>query len=131
MDIFLKATAGVLITIMLCLFLAKQGKDISLILCVTVCCMVIVGAVQLLDPVLQFFWKLRNIGGLEQDFLNILLKAVGIGMLAEIAVLICTDAGYAALGKAIQIVASATILWISIPLLNDLLDTVEKILGAV
>lgn len=130
MDIFLKATAGVLIATMLCLFLAKQGKDISLILSIAVCCMVITGAIHFLEPVLQFFRKLRSLGGLDQDFINILFKAVGIGLLAEISCLICTDAGYAALGKTIQLMASATILWISIPLLNDLLETVEKILGA-
>lgn len=131
MDIFLKATAGVLIATMLCLFLAKQGKDVSLVLSIVVCCMVITGAVHFLGPVLDFFRKLRNVGDLNQEFINILLKAVGIGLLAEISGLICTDAGYAALGKAIQLMASVTILWISIPLLNDLLDTVEKILGAV
>lgn len=131
MDIFLKATAGVLIASVLCLFLAKQGKDISLILSVAVCCMVITGAISFLAPVLDFFQKLRSLGQLNGEFLNILLKAVGIGLLAEISGLLCADAGNTALGKSLQLMASAAILWISIPLLNDLIEIVEEILGAV
>lgn len=131
MDIFLKAAVGVLITSMLCLFLAKQGKDISLILSIAVCCMVITGAIEFLEPVMDFFQKLRSLGKLDSEFLNVLLKAVGIGLLAEISGLICTDSGNAALGKSLQLMASAVILWISIPLLNDLIEIVEEILGAV
>lgn len=131
MVIFLKATAGVLVASILCLFLAKQGKDISLLLSVAVCCMVIAGAFSFLEPVLSFFQKLRTLGKLDGEFLSILLKAVGIGLLAEISCLICSDAGNTALGKSLQLMSSAAILWISIPLLNELMDIIEEILGAI
>ena len=42
------------------------------------------------------------IKNLDEDKRQIVLKATGIGMLAEITNLICTDAGYATLGKSVN-----------------------------
>lgn len=131
MDIFLKVAAGVLITVVLGLALSKQGKDISLLLTIAVCAMVVAAAATFLEPVVDFFQKLEDIGQLDAEMLQTLLKIVGIGLLAEITGLICTDAGNGSLGKAIQILASAVILWMSIPLLTGLIELVEEILGAI
>ena len=57
-----------------------------------------------------------------------LLKIVGICFTAEIASLICEDSGNAALGKALQSLAGAVILYLSLPMLTKLLDLVEGIL---
>ena len=131
MEIFVKATAGILISAVLCLSLAKQGKDIALLLSVAVCCMVIGAAITYFSPVIEFIERLQMIGNLNEGMLKILLKAVGIGLIAEMTTLICSDANNAALGKALQILATAAILWLSIPLLTQLMDLLEKILGAI
>lgn len=131
MDIFLKASAGVFIAVILCLSLAKQGKDLSLLLTVVVCCGVVTAAVTYLQPVIDFLKRLQTIGQLDSEIFQTLLKAVGIGLLAEIMSLICTDAGNASLGKTLQILATAVILWMSIPMLNALLELIDTILGAV
>lgn len=131
MDIFVKSAAGVLIALVLYLVLARQAKDFSLLLTVAVCCMVASAAVAYLEPVIQFFEKLQLLGQLDPELLGIVLKAVGIGLLAEITGLICVDAGNAALGKTLQILASAVILWMSVPLFTGLIELVEEILVAV
>ena len=131
MDIFIKAAAGVLIATVLILSLSKQGKDISLLLTIAVCCMLVSAAITYLQPVTDFLERLQSIGQLDSETLTILMKAVGIGLLAEITGLICTDAGNASLGKALQMLATAAILWMSIPLLNELIELIDKILGAI
>lgn len=128
MDIFFKASAGVLVTTVLCLALSKQTKDLSVLLVISVCCMVVTAAITYLEPVVNFFGTLQTMGNLDSDMMRILFKAVGIGFLAEITALICTDAGNAALGKALKLLASAVILWISLPLFTGLIELVEDIL---
>lgn len=120
-----------MITVVLGLALAKQGKDISLLLTIAVCAMVVAAAATYLEPVIDFFQRLEDVGKLDGGMLQTLVKIVGIGLLAEITGLICTDAGNASLGKSIQILASAVILWMSIPLLTALLELLEEILGAI
>lgn len=131
MDIFLKASAGILIAVVLCLVLSKQGKDIAILLTIAVCCMVVTAAVTYLQPLIDFFRQLRTIGQLDPNMLNILLKVVGIGLLAEITGLICCDAGSSALGKTLQILTTAVILWLSLPLFSELIELIDTILGAI
>lgn len=131
MDIFFKTAAVALITVVLCLIVAKRDKDISLLLSVAGCCMLVVVAVRYLEPVFSFFRQLQSLGNMDSETLGILLKSVGIGLLAEIVGLICADVGNSALGKTLQIVATAIILWISLPLLTSLLSLVGEILGEV
>lgn len=131
MDVFLKTLAGVLIALVLYLVVSKQSKDISALLTVTVCCLITTVAARYLEPVIVFFQKLETVGNLNSDMLEILLKAVGIGMLAEVTGLICEDAGNAALGKTLKILASCTILWLSVPLFTSLIEIVEEILVSI
>ncbi len=128
MELFLKATAGILITLVVYLILAKQGKDFSLLLTVAVCCMIATAAMHYLRPVIDFFDKLQALGNLNLQLLNILIKTVGIALISEITAHICTDTGNAALGKTLQILASAVVLWLSLPLFTSLIDLIEEIL---
>ena len=128
MDIFLKAAAGALVTVILCLTLAKQSKDMALLLTITVCSMVIVSAVSCFRPLLDFFDKLQIMGELNSDMMQILLKSVGIGILAEITAMICTDGGNGALAKAIKLLSTAVVLLLAIPLFENMLELIEDIL---
>lgn len=128
MDIFLKATAGVLIALILTLILSKQGKDFSLLLTILVCTAVSAAAISYLTPVVNFFDRLQRLGKLDPDIVKILLRAVGIGLLAEITGLICSDSGNAALGKTLQFLGGAVVLWMSVPLFTNIIDLIEEIL---
>lgn len=128
MDIFIKSAAGTLIALVMYLILAKQGKDLSALLTAAVCCMLAMAAMQYFEPVVTFIGRLQQISGLEPEILQIILRAVGIGLLAEITSLICADAGNAALGKALQFLATGVVLWLSIPLFTELIDLIEELL---
>ena len=129
MELFLKASGGILVGVILWLCLHKHGKDISLLLTVAICCMVMLAAVTYLRPVLDFFHKLQSIGNLNSEFVEIVLKIVGIGLLTELCSMICKDAGNEAMGKTLQILSTGVILWLSLPVFEKLLSLIETILG--
>ena len=129
MDMLFKATAGVLLAVILSLILSRHGKDYSTILIICVCCMVCSVAIQFYQEIFQFVQKLTQTGNLNSELIKIILRSVGIALLAEVTVLICMDSGNSALGKVIQMLSSAVILWICIPLFTELVDLVENILG--
>lgn len=128
MNVIIKATAVVLVTLVVYLLLLKQGKDFSLLLSVAVCAMVAVAALQYLEPIFDFFDSLQLSGSLDEDALELVLKTVGIGLLVEVSALICTDCGNAAMGKVLQILGSIVILSLSLPLFTSLMELVEEIL---
>lgn len=129
MDIFFKVIAGVLITSVLCMVLSRQGKEISVLLVILVCCMIATIAMQYLESVIDFFRELQSLTRLDSQLLQILLKVVGISLIGELATLICNDAGNAALGKALQMLSGILVLWLSLPLLRSLLSLINGILG--
>ena len=131
MDVFIKGAAGVLVALILFLILGKQGKDISVLLTITVCCMVAAIAASYLEPVINLIEKLQELGNLDIEILSVVLKATGIGLIAEICCTVCKDAGNDALGKTLQLLSSAAILWLSVPLFTNLISLFEKILTTI
>jgi len=131
MDIYLKATAGILITAILTLILSKQGKDMALLLTLCVCAMVVLAACAYLKPIIALARKLIQIGQLNHQWLDILLKVTGIGILSQVAGFICNDAGNQSLAKSLQIITTAVLLSLSVPLLEEILIFLEAILGEI
>ena len=126
---YLRWTAVVLIGVILSLVLGKQSKDMSLLLTLAVCVMVSMAAVGFLEPVMELLRRLRRLGDLDSQAVSILLKCAGIGVLSELVGLLCADAGETALGKSLQILSNAAILWLSLPLFQQILTMIEGVLA--
>lgn len=129
MAVFWKAIAAVLIAVTLGLALKQQEKDISLLLSLAVCCMAGVVALRFLEPMLDLLWELEAMGSMESGVLGVLMKAVGIALVTEISGTICADAGNSSLGKTVQILGSAAVLFLSVPIIRSFLELIQEILG--
>lgn len=129
MELFWKAIAVSLLTVILGAVMGKKDKDISVLLSIAGCVLIAGFTAVYLSPVVRFLGELESMGNLRSDLLGILLKAVGIGLISEIAAVVCSDSGNAGLGKMIQLIGSVVILWLSIPVFQALLDLVQTILG--
>ncbi len=128
MELYLQASAMILLAVILILLLGKQSKDISLVLTMGVCCLVCASAGVFLEPVVSFLKDLRKLGNLDSNLISVLLKCAGIGFLSELIGLICADAGESALGKALQFLSNGVILFLSLPLLRQLVSILEEVL---
>ena len=126
---FLQISGAVLLAVILVLALKSYCKEIGTILTITVCCLTGLTALRYLQPVLEFLKKLEDLGGLDEVMIEILLKATGIGILSEIANLVCKDAGNESMGKSMQLLGTAVILYLSLPLFQTLIELLQKILG--
>lgn len=131
MEQFLQAMGAVFIAVILSLSLGKQGKEMAVLLAIFACARVMVVALTYLRPVMDFLERLESVGELSDEMVAILFKVTGIGILTEIAALVCTDSGSATLGKALQILGTAVILWLCIPVFTTMMDLVQEILGGI
>ena len=129
MVLYLQICGGVLLALILVLTLKSTAKDISAVLTVAVCCIVALSALQYLKPVLTFLQTLENLGQLDGNLLTTMLKVTGIGLISEIANLVCKDAGSESMGKSLQLLGTAVILYLSMPLFTALIELLQKILG--
>lgn len=126
MGLYWKAAAGVLLAVVLILMLGRQ--EMGTLLRIAVCAMAACAAIGYLEPVMELLDSLEALGELDGEMLTILLKAVGIGLVTEIACMVCADSGNSALGKALQLLGTAVILWLSLPLFTALLDLIREML---
>ena len=115
MEPFWKAAAVILLTVILSVTLGKTEKDIALVLSIVACCIILVIALRYLSEVISFLWELGNAGDWGNSFIGSLLKIAGVALTMELTGLISADAGNSALGKAMQILGNAVILYLSLP----------------
>lgn len=128
---YLQWTALILIGLILSMVLGRQSRDMSLLLTLAVCVLVCLGALEFLEPVTALLRELRQLGELDTEAVSILLKAAGIGLLSELAGLLCADAGENALGKVLQILSNAAILWLSLPLFRQIIGLIGEVLAKI
>ena len=126
MDTFEKAVAGILIGLVLWLCLQRQEKDMALLLSLAACAMGTGVALKGFAPVLDLLRQLESIGQLQDGVLGILLKAAGIGLIAELAGMICADAGNGAMEKTVRLLGSATMLTLAVPIFQTLLKLIQE-----
>lgn len=129
MELLLKGLACALAGVVLLRLLDKQGSAVGIPLALVICLLILGVAVSYLQPVVQLLKTIAKLTALDNQMLSIILKAIGISLICQIAALICGDSGSAALGRAIEMTAAAALLWLSVPLINGLLELVQRILG--
>lgn len=127
MELFWKAVAGGLLCAVLGLMIEK--REYGLALSAAVCCMVLAGAAAYFQPVLELLRELAELTAEGGELFVPLLRGVGIALTAQLAGLICQDAGNAALAKTLQMLGAAAVLYISVPVFQSLLELIREILG--
>lgn len=128
MELYFKATSLILVTVILCLFLGDWKKDIAFLLGIAACCIAAAAAISYLEPVLSFLNGLEIGGYFQSGMLQILLKAVGITLISEIACMVCSDAGNQSLSKILYLLSSGAVLYLSIPIFQSVFTILTEIL---
>lgn len=128
MEIYLKTVSGILVAIILIQALSQSEKNTALLLSILVCCMVFTAVGSLFQPVIAFIDKLQDLTNINKNMISVLLKVVGIGYISEITTNLCKDIGNTALSKVLQILSLVTLLILSIPIFQQLLELIENVL---
>lgn len=81
-----------------------------------------------LESIVDRIVALQESVGVEQEYLTILLKMVGIAYLTQLVVSICRDAGNGAVAGQINTVGKISMLLVSFPVLEALLKTIGEML---
>ena len=93
-----------------------------------VCICIFIYILGKVETVINFAKKMQTFVAVDQTYITLILKMVGITFVAEFAMNICKDAGYAAVGNQIELFAKLSILVLSIPVLTVFLETVGSFL---
>lgn len=126
---FLQAAVVGLIAVIFCALLKKNNKELAVLLSLAACVLIAVLLLQLVAPLVDFFAGLRNLAGLDSEVMLPLTKAVGIGLLTQICSAVCKDAGESAVAGLVELCGGLLALYVSLPLLEAVLETVQTVSG--
>ena len=82
-----------------------------------------------LGEVLNFIQTLQKKIPINNSYIKILFKLLAIAYVCQIASDLCEDLGYRSISFQIETVGKMSILLLSIPIIQSLLETVEHLLG--
>lgn len=127
-EFLLVAVIGV-ITVVFATLLRKKSGELALLLTMAACVLIALLLVEMARPVVEFLGSLRRLAGLSSELMTPMLKAIGIGLLTQIAANVCADAGQNAVAKLIELCGSILALYVSIPLLEAVIRMIETMGG--
>ena len=120
---------GFAAALVLVLAVGKQEKDVALLLTMAVTIMASLAAFTYLEPVLDFLYRLEQLGDLQSGVLGLLLKITGVSIVTELTTMLCRDSGNGALAQGMQLLGGAVILSLSLPILETMLDLIQMMMG--
>lgn len=92
------------------------------------CICIFVYLVTKLELVVDYVEQLETVLHLNGSYLKMLMKMIGITYVAQFASEICKDAGYGAVGTQIEMFGKVSILFVSMPIMMALLETIGEFL---
>lgn len=131
METFWKAIAVIILTVILGVTLGKTEKDISVVLSVAACSIIMIIAMQYLEEVIAFLWQLSSKESEQIPSIKIILKITGVALVTELMTLVSSDAGNSSLGKAVEILGNAAILNLALPLFETFLTILQELMGLI
>jgi stage III sporulation protein AD len=118
---------GIVITILVML-LREERPELALLLSLTAGIMIFLLLMDRIATVFNLLQQLAFRADLDLLYLNTVLRIVAIAYIAQFGSQICRDAGESAIGGKIELAGKIMIMFLAVPLLLVILDSVLQLL---
>ena len=81
-----------------------------------------------LEGIINLLKTISSKSGINNQFLELLLKITGIAFLAEFAINLCKDSGEGSIASKIEMGSKVIIVSMSIPIISSLLEVILKLI---
>ena len=98
----------------------KMGNFVSIVLCVGTAMLVFNGLISVYTRINMFT------AGINQEYIKLIVKVIGISYVTEISSNICKENGFAALASAMEIYARISVAGLCIPVIVTLFEMVSE-----
>ncbi|MDD7113252.1 MAG: SpoIIIAC/SpoIIIAD family protein [Lachnospiraceae bacterium] len=103
-------------------------KEYSVFVLLAVCLFLVFYLTSNWSLILDFARNLGDKIHISDTYLRILFKLLAIAFVCQIASNICQDLGYQSISFQIELIGKLSILTLSIPIINSLLETIEHMM---
>lgn len=128
MNIFIIISAA--LTAAVLAMVVKQYKpEYALFISIAAGVMIFISVIAVIDPLVSYIEELTEKAGLEGVYAEVLIKALAICYITQLACDCCKDAGENAIAGKLQIAGKIAILLIALPMFKSLTDIVTELIN--
>lgn len=116
-----------LISAAICVLLQKTNPEFSMMTSILAGALIFAVVIVNFTPVLDQVEQWADEFGLKYEYLSIVVKALGICYLTQLAADSCRDAGYSSLAGKVELGGKVTVLVLALPLFSSLIEMVKQL----
>ena len=128
MDEIIKIIGIGLISLIIIIIIKQYKPEFAVYVSIIAGILIIYLIFNKLEGIINLLKTISNKSGINNDFLELLLKITGIAFLAEFAINLCKDSGEGAIASKIEMGTKVIIVSMSIPIISNLLEVITKLL---
>lgn len=117
-----------IVAVLMAILFKKGKEEYSLYISIAACIIILFLGIGKLETILDSIHRLQEYITINNTYINILIKIIGITYVTEFAAALCKDTGYSAIGSQVELIGKISVLAISMPILMALLDTINNFL---
>ncbi|MDR3592998.1 MAG: stage III sporulation protein AD [Negativicutes bacterium] len=118
---------GFIVTLLI-LIIRGQRPEMAVLLSITLATIIFLLVLAKLSVVLNLFRDLAEKAGVNQLYLNTILKIIGIAYITEFGAQVCRDAGEGAVAGKIEFAGKVLVMVMAIPIIALVLETIIRLL---
>ena len=123
--------SAAVVGVLLSLVLKKTNPQFAVVTVVLCGILILLSVLSGFTKIFNFTETFANASGVSDDSFKLLVKAVGVGYIAQFGANACQSAGEQPLAEKVELAAKIIILCMCLPLVENLFEIVEKISGIV
>lgn len=127
MDIFKIGIIGIT-AVILAITIKNQSPQIALLISLITGVIIFILILPALEEVITSIFNIVRRLDISIGYIGIILKIIGISYISEFCSQICQDAGETAIASKIELGGKVLIMLISVPVITELLDLINRII---
>ena len=127
MDILKSSMLGIT-AVLLALILNSYRPEYSYYISIAVCICIFLFVGTKLEQMIGYAEKMQHLIQLDDSYMAMILKMIGITYVAEFASNICKDCGYQTIAGQIELFAKLSILVLGMPVILAFMETIGELL---
>ncbi len=124
----IKLSVIAVLGVVLALHVKSQKAEYSIFVSLGICMFVLAFALERLSYIVEMIHQLTEMISLDTTYILLILKLIGISYISEFASALCKEAGYGAISSQIELAGKLTMVFMSIPIVFTVLETVRQFL---
>lgn len=107
----------------------QNNREYSIIIGIGIAVIIFASIMSKVEVIVSTIHQIQSYMNMEVEYIQVILKMLGITYIAEFASNVCKDCGYGNIASQIELFGKLSILALSMPILLALLETIRMFLS--